>query len=368
MRLLRGGDVPERRAAKARNLAELALRFQRANVYAWALWRDALATEGNLEAAEFLGWETMRRFPEDPQWRTQLALLLADQLGRPQEAESLLREAVKLFPDHVVVHTQLALLLAERLDGPPEAKSLLREAVTLFPDNIVAPTQLANIIGRDPHRLKEAIAILDSALAKEPTDRIAQNMKLRFERGQTSAPPRYSARAVSTPSASSTSDANLPVDVVNSARARRALFRVQTAAPDKREAAKREIEAMLYEDENLAYTRYVAAAAEVIEVAVDDTVIAVAYLAAARNDSNDALRAFNSRVQGLDGIVINLASASRGDEEAATRLKTWMAEPANDFSPRDHGLRAIGKRVSPPLPVNFVGDMLAASLGAVLAA
>jgi hypothetical protein len=45
-----------------------------------------------------------------------------------------------------------------------------------------------------------------------------------------------------------------------------------------------------------------------------------------------------------------------------------MAEPANDLSPRDHGLRALAARAAAPLPPDFVGDMLAASLGTAMAA
>ena len=50
------------------------------------------------------------------------------------------------------------------------------------------------------------------------------------------------------------------------------------------------------------------------------------------------------------------------------RLKAWLAGPANDLSPRDHNLRVIAERVAGPMPIEFVGDMLAASLGTALAA
>jgi tetratricopeptide (TPR) repeat protein len=333
MQLLRGGDVPERRAAAARELARLALQFESANVYAWALWRDALAAEGHLEAAELIGWETIRRFPENPQWRSQLALLLTDHHNRPQEAESLLHETMQMFPDDVVAHAQLA-----------------------------------NVVGRDTARLKEAIAILQQALVIEPTNRIAQNMKSRFEGGRTSAPPRPATPTGPVAPAAATSPPDLPTDLAASARMRRALFRVRTATPDAREAAKREVELILREDENLAYARYVAAAAEVTASAVDDTVIAAAFLAAAREGSAAALRPFLERAHGVDGVVICMASASRGDGDAGLRMKAWMAEPANDLSPRDQGLRTIAARATAPLPDELIGDMLAASLGTALAA
>jgi tetratricopeptide (TPR) repeat protein len=329
--LLRGGDVPEQRAAKASELAQLALRFEGANVYAWSLWREALAAEGHLEAAELLGWETIRRFPEDPQWRNQLALLLADRLGRPQEVEALLRETLKLFPD-----------------------------------NAVAYAQLANVVGRQSARLKEAIALLDAALKIDPTNQVFQAMKRRFERGRTSVPSL--AAPQSAPVVSAGDAVGLSDDLAASARMRRALFRVRTATAIARLAAKREVEAILREDEGLAYARYVAAAVGIVEPTSDDSVPAAAYLAVAKEGTAEALQRFDARLQGLEGVVISLVGAARGDEVAATRLKAWMAEPANDLSSRDHSLRAIAARVAAPLPPDFVGDMLAASLGTAMAA
>ena len=328
MRLLRGGNAPEKCAAKARDLARLALRFEGANVYAWALWRNALAAEGHLEAAELIGWETIRRFPEDPQWRTQLALLLDDRLGRSQEAEALLRETMSLFSDNVVVRTQLA-----------------------------------HVVGRQAERLKEAIAILDGGLAIESTDEFARRWKSQFENGKTSEPTH-----VAEPPKVSFAAPDLAADLAASARMRRALFRVRTATADAREAAKREVEAILSNGENLAYMRYVAAAAGIAEPTTDDSVPATAYVAAAKEGTSDVLQRFNTQVQGFDGIVINLARASRGDEDATARLKAWIAEPANDFSPREQSLRTIAARVATPLPPDFVGDMLAASLGTAMAA
>jgi len=370
MRLLRErGDTPERRAATARDLARLALRFEPANVHGWALWSDALAAKGHMEAAELIDWEAIRRFPELPQQRTRLALLLSDRLNRPQEAEALLRETMQLFSNDAVARNQLALLLADKLGRPQQAESLLRETMRLFPDNVVAQTQFARVISRDSARLGEAIAILNEALAIEPTNRIAQNMKSRFEQGRTSRPPEAIAAAgVATPAPAAAEISELPPELAGTARLRRALFRVRTAAPKAREAAKREVETLLLEDENFAYARYVAAAAGVTEPAADDTLLAAAYLAAAREGAPTALLPVLERARGIDGVVIVIAGASRGDEHAAARLKVWLAEPANDLSPRDLGLRHVAAHANTPLPPDFVGDMLAASLGVALAA
>ena len=101
MAIIKGADDPVGRGQLAVQLARQALAWQPANVYAWALWRDALAARGAFDAAELVGWETIRRFPEDEQWRTQLALLLAGLPGRETDAEQLLRETTERFPDDV---------------------------------------------------------------------------------------------------------------------------------------------------------------------------------------------------------------------------------------------------------------------------
>lgn len=370
MRLLGGGDEPTRRASKAAELARLALQFEPANVYAWALWRDALAAEGHLEAAELIGWETIRRFPENPQWRNQLALLLVGVFRRPEDAEELLKETIGLFPNAFVAQNQLALLLANQRGRSREAETLLWEAIRKSPKDsksfLVAHTQLANVVGRDPARLKEAIALLQQALVIEPTNNIAIEMKRRFELGRTSVPP--PAAAPSEPSPPQSVVGILPTNVATSARMRRVLFRVRTTASTAREAALQEIKTMLREDENLAYARYVAAASGVGELTTDDTLLPVAFLAAGSEGSTETLKPILERSRGIEGVIVSLASASRGDEEAAMRLKAWLAEPTNDLSPRDHGLRVIAERVAGPVSIEFVGDMLAASLGTALAA
>ena len=106
--LTKGEDEAIERAESARELALQVLRYEPFNVYAWSLWRKLLAALGEYEAAELVGWKSLRRFPEDPQKRNQLALLLSGQPGESREAEGLLRETMRLFPLNVVCRTQLA--------------------------------------------------------------------------------------------------------------------------------------------------------------------------------------------------------------------------------------------------------------------
>ena len=57
------------------------------------------------------------------------------------------------------------------------------------------------------------------------------------------------------------------------------------------------------------------------EPGADDTVLAVAYLAAAKEGTAEAFQRFNTQLQGQDSVVISWAGASRGDAVAATHLK-----------------------------------------------
>ncbi len=324
--LLRGGDEPEKRAAKARDLARLTLRFEACDVYAWSLWRDAFAALGDMDAAELVGWEAVRRFPENAQYRSQLALLLSD-----------------------------------RLDRAGDAETLLRETMSLFPKDAVARTQLASILGGEKARLSEAISILDDALEIDPEDLFAKTMKQRFLEGRTSKTPNA---VLTTANVSDARQTDLPADMFATACARRALFRVRNGEND----ALAEVRRIFEEDENLAYARYVAAAAGVIEPSVDDTVLATAFLAAAKGESATALHPLLEHAYGFDAIILSMAGAARGDSEAVVRLQTWLNEPANALVPRDSALRAIAARASKSLQDNFIGDMLAASLGTAIAA
>ena len=147
MKLLHAGMRAERsvRGDKAVELAELAIGYQPSNVFAWALYRDGLRNAGRLADAELVGWEAIRRFPEDEQWRNQLAALLAENLHRPEEAAALLRDAIALFPDDAVARNQLATLLADDLKQPDEARKVLLAAKADGASDHVTTILLANL-------------------------------------------------------------------------------------------------------------------------------------------------------------------------------------------------------------------------------
>jgi len=175
-----GADQPGARARKAQALAREGLAWQPYDRHLWSLWRDALAAEGALEAAELVGWESIRRDPEHVDARNQLATLLAETLHRPDDAEALLRDTIAAFPQNTVARSQLATLLAETLHRPDDAEALLRDTIAAFPQNTVARNQLAELmISAD--RLTEAEAVVDAAFAAGAADEATYALRARLQ-------------------------------------------------------------------------------------------------------------------------------------------------------------------------------------------
>ena len=131
MRLLEKAPDSERaeRGRLAASMAAQALGHDPADVFAWSLMRDALAASGRIADAELVGWEAIRRFPENVQWRTQLASIQAVHSGKADEAEALLRETVELFPGEPHARALFATVLSDDLGRREEAFEALREAV-----------------------------------------------------------------------------------------------------------------------------------------------------------------------------------------------------------------------------------------------
>ena len=167
------------RGKLAVELARKALSWASTDVHVWALWRDALEVQDLPEAAELVGWEAIRRFPEDAYLRTQLAGLLARLPGRKDEAESLLRETRDRFPEDPFPVTQLSHLLAQRSDEKAklEAESLLRGLLRRAPDGTVPASQLAYLLARRPDRKSqdEAEGLLRDVLRRFPDGPVASS-------------------------------------------------------------------------------------------------------------------------------------------------------------------------------------------------
>lgn len=187
-RLLSTGAEAERRtrAAKALGLAEIASMHEPSNVYAWALRRDALAGMGRTRDAVLVGWETIRLFPENPQWRSQLALLISD-LGDIDEARALLHETIALFPDDVVAMCQAASVEADDFGDHDEARRLLGQVLEIDPNDEIAERYLTRLDQGLPLLFKRPLivsggdAVGDGALDLPAAE--ARHVLFRYETG-----------------------------------------------------------------------------------------------------------------------------------------------------------------------------------------
>ena len=301
MRLLR--QKPAERAKRgvlAARLARQALDYAPANVYAWALWRDGLAAQGAVTAVETVGWEAVRRFPEDPQWRSQLATLLTKELGRSDEAERLLRETMGLFPVNAVVRAQLATLLAEESGRYDEAERRLRETIVLLPDHPHTYTQLAILLADHFERADDAIGALEMLLKRQPDDTVARDLLTKMRAGQ-----RLRRKQLKTKSRATVPTETVEIDIdFPAARARRALFLVETAGNTDREEALAVVKRILAEYPGLAYARYVAERLGLPSTGRPETAFAFAFEKAVGEGSADVLEALRGRTHGVDAYIV----------------------------------------------------------------
>lgn len=119
----------------AQNLARKTLRYQPRNPIAWGLWRDALFSGGAYDAAVALGWETVRRFPNNPFMRTELAEILIA-LDQTDTALALLEDAIVAQAFNAVTYAILARLLANRGDIEA-ARTAIEDGLTIDSENAI---------------------------------------------------------------------------------------------------------------------------------------------------------------------------------------------------------------------------------------
>ncbi len=362
-----GADEPRARARKAQALAREGLDWQPYDRYLWSLWRDALAAEGALEAAELIGWEFVRRDPEHVEGRNQLATLLAETLHRPAEAAALLRDTIAAFPDDPFARTQLATLLAETLHRPAEAEALLRDTIAAVPDDSFARNQLAELLVA-ADRLGEAEAVVDAAFAARATDAatyalrarlqshrgLAQEAAATLREGVERLPPNPALRdyqrvlargrplrllraAQPQPAQAQPEAAVAPADdpekddLLRYGRLRRLRFRAGGADPVAGQAALEEVRAILRDEPTFAYAELLAARYG-LQPAADDAlpVFAVAFEQALAAGDLARLEALAQQQPRLQALIL-VARAVLGDEPAAWLVATLLnAPPARD--------------------------------------
>jgi len=265
MRLIERGPASELsvRGEAAVRLASLAFDYDPTNVFAWGLLLRGLGAADRWADAELVGWEAIRRFPEDPQRRTQLATVLAESLDRSEEAAALLRETVPLFPKNAFARNQLATVLADDLGRNNEALTVLETAQRDGAANEATATLLVKLKkGQRLRGKRQASAAIPSNLQSKPT-------------------------------------LDLPT-----ADARRVLFRFEHGLTDL--ASVRD---MLERHAPEAYLAYVGERTGA-RPAPPTTTFTLAFEAAAREGSSAALRALIARARPLEGMLIGQAIAA----------------------------------------------------------
>ena len=369
MRIITGTDDPVGRGRLAVDLARQALAWQPADVFAWALWRDALAKQGAFEAAELVGWETIRCFPENEQWRNQLALLLGDLPGREADAEQLLRESIDRFPDKIVARNQFALLLGDLPGRETDAERLLRESIDRFPDDVVARNQLAELlIALD--RADVAIGVVDGVFSRHledeasfdlrarllyhsgdvevardtlqagverfPTNPILQNHLQMLDAGKPlslkAAASRADAAKPKIPAARvAVTDDSVGMAVRQRGRLRRLFseFRRRQGDGQWRGTALEEVQRILSEDPNLAYAEYLNRELEGSDR--DGSVggsFAIAFIDAVKQKDADRFARLEESFSSQAHLVDVAKAYLFGDRPAADRTLAWLMQDA----------------------------------------
>jgi hypothetical protein len=169
MRLLEASSEEEQveRGRLAERLARDAVVWEPDDPIPWPLWRDALEAQGKLRVAELVGWDAIRRFPEDPQRRTQLAKLISKMPARRSDAERLLREAAERFPNDVATLNQLVQFLAHTREGFEEARILLSRFDKSTPD-LIGVAQLEALVDQPYAEISDPYPTLEAELVGGP--------------------------------------------------------------------------------------------------------------------------------------------------------------------------------------------------------
>ena len=367
MRLIRRefADARVERGEIAISLAQYALRYAPHNVYAWALRRDGLATAGAFDDAETVGWETIRCYPENPNWRTQLALRLGQRRDRLDDAARLLRQTIDRFPGNAVARAQLSTVLADGLGQYAEAAALLRAAIQAFPDNAQSYNQLAILLADHLNEKDAAADVLRTLLGRDRGNEVAQNLMGHLLAGRRLRnAPRVPRPA---PAAGATRSIGIGFDPA-AAHARRALFQIETGGP--RDRALHEIEALLAADAAHPYANFAARkAGSRAGAARFDTAFAFAFDRAARAGSAAAFDQLLTHVIGVDRMIVeagrDLLSARWSPPDPAANDMETESQTRRFFTLKQsfrvfHARPELDPRPALDLLADFAGSRLAA--------
>lgn len=114
--------------------------------------------------------QAIKLTPEIAYLWNNLGNLLADHLGRPQEAEAAYRQAIALDPKNAFSWNNLGVLLVDDLGRPQEAEAAYRQAISLDPNYALPWNNLGNLLADDLDRPQEAEAAFRHAMELDATN------------------------------------------------------------------------------------------------------------------------------------------------------------------------------------------------------
>ena len=143
--------------------------------------RLKLAAEARL-LRDFKAWEeaygvyqeAMTRFPDDPDWWYEAAMM-AEKAGRLEDMERLLRRLIDARPEDPHAYNALGYALADRNIRLDEARRLIEKAVALAPQDAYIKDSLGWVAFRQGN-LAEALRVLEAAYRLKPDAEIAAHL------------------------------------------------------------------------------------------------------------------------------------------------------------------------------------------------
>jgi len=338
----RAGDAPHARAGKAQLLAREGLSWKPYDTILWSLWRDALAADGLIEAAELVAWEKLHRVPTDPEGYNQLAGLLARQPKRRDEAEALFRHMIVLFPQNVHTRNRLAELLIVE-DRISEAIAVFDGIFRAGMEDAVSYALRARLYS---HEGKNELArdAVRKGLELDPTDFGLLNWQQRLDHDE---PLPLKTAALDEPLPSPPAAHEFQPDpvlegILRSGNVRRLRFRLESPTDKASEAAAlAELRQILQEDPTFAYAEILAARHGAWD-GESSTLpsFAAAFEEALRAEDRAKLEQLAQLQPRLQALIL-VARAVLGDADAALEVEAWLrAEPVTGEAPAVSTLRA----------------------------
>lgn len=340
------GDAPHARAQKAQALAREGLKWEPYDRHLWALWRDALVADDALEAAELVGWEFVRRDSTDVEGRNQLATLLANTLGKVDEAEALLRETIEKFPDQPVARNELAELLIFQ-DRLPEAASVLDAALGAGVAKEATFAARARIYLHEG-QVEKAKGLVEAGLKLYPhhhgLNQLIKGQKLPLK----SQAFRHAEKRLRVESVAL--EAPEFVEVARLGNLRRLRFELEFAADDRhRETSLQELRRILREDPTFAYAELLAARHQIWTAKADLLPsFAASFEDALATEDRDKLEKLALQQPRLEALI-HVAQALLGDVKAQEQVARWLRDA--EASKSDRAVSGLRDALRPVLRV-----------------